>query len=350
MSVPTLENASLVSLQERRLLSHPDSSKAVYHLVLDLKNSNIVYEVGDCIGVYPQNDPTLVKHIVECFDVSPSEIVWDKRGGHEITFRQYLLTKANLGLLKKSLSEKMHFQENLAYLKRENVHHIKPQDFIEDLMPLLPRYYSIASSQKEVGEKAHLIVGFETTPSEMIGVCSRYLCYDVPLNQRALSIFLHKATSFYLPEASFEKPLIMIGPGTGIAPFIGFLQERIKRTPFQKNWLFFGERHKDKNFYYKDYLTSLETKGQLKLDLAFSRDQTEKIYVQHKMEEKAQELYKWLLDGAYFYVCGDAKQMAKACDQSLKKIFMQEGRLTKEEAKERIKTLRKEGRYRRDVY
>jgi sulfite reductase (NADPH) flavoprotein alpha-component len=162
-------------------------------------------------------------------------------------------------------------------------------------------------------------------------------------------IYLHPAKEFTLPSKE-HAPIIMVGPGTGIAPFRGFMQERLAKQSTGKNWLFFGEWHKEQYFFYQDFWHQLVDMGSLRLDCAFSRDQSEKIYVQHKMLEQAQEIWNWLEAGAYFYVCGDADKMAKDVDQALLKIIEQQGALPADTAKQYLKNMRKDKRYLRDVY
>jgi len=229
-----------------------------------------------------------------------------------------------------------------------------PGDIIAALMPLQPRLYSIASSQKAFPTEVHLTIGvvrYHSNERARKGVASTFLADRVELapGQR-VSIFVHPAPGFRLPENG-NTPVIMVGPGTGIAPFRAFLQERATSGASGKNWLFFGDQHRHSDFLYQDELTSHLENGTLaRLDTAFSRDQAEKIYVQTQMLEHAAELWNWLEDGAHFYVCGDAKRMAKDVDAALHQIAREQGKMDEAGAKTYIQSLVKTKRYQRDVY
>jgi sulfite reductase (NADPH) flavoprotein alpha-component len=227
-----------------------------------------------------------------------------------------------------------------------------PQELADLLPPLLPRFYSIASSKQVVGEEVHLTVAlthFETREIRRHGVGSYFLCHSAPLGTRCVPTYLHPSNGFTLPSEE-HIPIIMVGPGTGVAPFRGFMQERLVSGSKAKSWLFFGDWHKDFDFLYDDFWNHLSAIGQLKLECAFSRDQAEKVYVQHKMLENAGEIWSWLSEGAYIYVCGDAERMAKEVDQVLHHIVKEEGGYSEEAAKAFLKKLRTEKRYLRDVY
>ena len=178
------------------------------------------------------------------------------------------------------------------------------------------------------------------------GVCSHYLCYRAPLNEPVIPVFVQPSRHFTLPEASCERPIIMIGPGTGVAPFRAFMQQRT----CTRNWLFFGERNQTCDFYYRTFWEEHISKGHLRLDSAFSRDQAEKIYVQHRLLERKKEVWQWIQEGAYLFVCGDASKMAKDVDQALQHIAQEEGKLDPLAARAYFKEMRKEKRYLRDVY
>jgi len=319
----TQEEAFLATIKERYCLN-PGSDKETYHLVLDLSGSGIEYKVGDCLGIFPQNDPSTVYSLIQNLASSPEAPIQDRKGRHFL-LGEFLLKHANLGRLPEELD-------------------LTPLSFCQKLSPMMPRFYSIASSMEEVGEEAHLTVGV------VPGVCSHYLCKQLELGKSILPVFHHPSRNFSLPQASDDKPIIMVGPGTGIAPFRGFMQERLIRNKSAKNWLFFGERHQQTDFYYKNFWEMHSQKGQLSLDCAFSRDQKERIYVQHLMRHKGEELWKWIEQGAYIYVCGDASKMAKDVDQTLHHIAEKYGALSAADAKTFFKTLRKSKRYQRDVY
>jgi sulfite reductase (NADPH) flavoprotein alpha-component len=227
-----------------------------------------------------------------------------------------------------------------------------PEEFIKLLRKLQPRLYSIASSPKIYPEEIHLTVAtvaYASLGRERLGVCSTFLASrvtkDVPV-----SIFIHSAKHFRLPEDP-SRHIIMIGPGTGIAPFRAFLQDRKATGASGKHWLFFGDQRRETDFLYREELEDMHKEGTLhRLHTAFSRDQKDKVYVQHRMLEEAQELYSWLEEGAYFYVCGDASRMAKDVEHALLKIIELAGGKTLEKSKAYIDAMKKEKRYRKDVY
>ena len=321
--------AFLAPIKERVRLN-PGSEKETYHIVLDLEGSGIEYSVGDCIGVYPENDPHYVRTVVQAVG-DPS-------------LHNFLLTKANLNRIpKKLLGEHPDLLTLVQYGK------IDPDHLREKLLPMLPRFYSIASSNEEVGDEVHLTVVLSQNPAEApipYGVCSHYLCHRAPLFKPVIPIFHQPSRHFSLPPESSDSPIIMIGPGTGVAPFRAFMQER----KHAKNWLFFGERNQKTDYYYRPFWESLVADNRLQLDCAFSRDQKEKLYVQHKMLENSEELWRWLEGGAYLYVCGDASRMAKDVNKALHQIVEMEGKMNTLDAKTYIKNLKKTHRYQRDVY
>jgi len=228
-----------------------------------------------------------------------------------------------------------------------------PEEFVKVLRKLQPRLYSIASSQKAVGESVHLTVAVvrynvEHSQRSREGVCSSFLAERVDAG--SVPVFVHTAKHFRIPENS-DAPVIMVGPGTGIAPFRAFLQERQAVGAKGPNWVFFGDQKSSSDYLYQEEFEAAQASGVLtKLTTAFSRDQAEKIYVQHRMLEHGAELYDWLQKGGYFYVCGDAKNMAKDVDAALHTIAERHGNMTPEVAKEYVDGLKKEKRYRKDVY
>jgi sulfite reductase (NADPH) flavoprotein alpha-component len=225
------------------------------------------------------------------------------------------------------------------------------QEICSNLFPLTPRFYSVASSKAKYPNELHLLVHkvvYSTSNHIRYGIASHYLCDMVKEEQTPISLYVQPTHTFQLPPPTAD--LIMIGPGTGLAPFISFLEDRCYNKASGKNWLFFGEWYRSSCFYFEEFLTCLEKENSLSLDLAFSRDQKEKIYVQHRMYEKKKEFWAWLEKGAYLYVCGDALRMAKDVDETLQKIIMEEGHLSTEEALNYIKNLRLQKRYVRDVY
>jgi sulfite reductase (NADPH) flavoprotein alpha-component len=227
-----------------------------------------------------------------------------------------------------------------------------PEEFVKLLRKLQPRLYSIASSPRVYPEEIHLTVAtvqYESLGRQRLGVCSTFLA-DRVTEEIPVSVFIHSAKHFRLPEDP-SRPVIMVGPGTGIAPFRAFLQDRRALGATGKQWLFFGEQHAETDFLYREELEALHKEGTLhRFHTAFSRDQEEKIYVQHRMLEEAQELYNWLEEGAYFYVCGDASRMAKDVEQTLLQVIEVAGNKSLEEAMAYLEAMKKEKRYRKDVY
>jgi sulfite reductase (NADPH) flavoprotein alpha-component len=374
-------NPFLASIKARYNLCAPGAKKETHHLILDLKNSGIRYHVGDSLGVYPKNDPKLVENTLSALNAQGTEIVHDRQGNN-YNLRQYLSTKANISEFSRKLLQEIHERQGNPIKKASIAHLLKdenredlenyqnkhelwqlladhlevtfaPQEFCSLLMPLLPRFYSIASSQRVVGDEVHLTVARVVYPQEngylRRGVCTHYLCELVPLNEPSVPIFIQPHRGFTLPE-DHSKPVIMVGPGTGVAPFRAFMQERLALNAPGENWLFFGEWHQNHNYLYGNEWQTFETQKKLRINLAFSRDQNEKVYVQHRMYEYAEELFDWIHRGAVFYVCGDAKQMARDVDAMLLRVIQEKGNLDDQGAKNYLKELRAENRYLRDVY
>ncbi|NGX54976.1 MAG: Sulfite reductase [NADPH] flavoprotein alpha-component [Chlamydiae bacterium] len=331
----------LASIKERYRLN-PLSEKETYHLVIDLQDLPIEYQVGDCLGIHPSNDPIAVEKILAALQATGEERVVGRKDA-EYSFRTFLTQHANLYRVPLKLQSLARAKDLVEFFNQKPEVSLTPQELTNLLAPLLPRLYSIASSMEEVGQEAHLIV-------LRTGLCSTFLCHKAPLNQPVIPIYHHKTRHFTLTPETHSKPIIMIGPGTGIAPFRGFLQERITQNHSKKNWLFFGERNQNADFYYQQELQQLVKKELLHLDLAFSRDQEEKEYVQHKMLAESSKLWQWLQEGAYLYVCGDAKVMAKDVDAALHQIIQSESQMSQSDTKTYIKNLKLEKRYLRDVY
>ena len=323
-----MQRESFSATIKERYCLNPGSEKETYHLVLDLENSEIQYAVGDCLGIFPENEPSSVQKIIQQWNALGDETVEDRQG-NRYPLGTFLSQHVNLARIPPLVEQNPSFCLNT---------------LCKALPPLLPRFYSIASSMRVVGKEAHLIIGL------IDGVCTDFLCKRAPLNQPLLSVFHHPARNFSLPPESQDKPIIMIGPGTGVAPFRGFMQERISAAASPKNWLFFGERRSQTDFYYQNDWHDLVAQGKLILDCAFSRDQTDKVYVQHRMLEKGRQLWEWLEEGAYLFVCGDASRMAKDVDKTLQMIIEKESGLSLESSKAYIKELKKVNRYQRDVY
>ncbi len=365
------ETPFFAKLKTRERLCHPISEKSTQHIVLDLSNSGIVYSVGDCIAICPSNSHEYVQSIIESLGHCPKTLVSDRKGEGPYSLQEFLTKEANLSQPTRALVELIHsitpspLTEELIQEKEKMRLFLSENDvldilllsptlpllpFCHSLSPLHPRYYSISSSHLHVGDEVHLTVAplkYELKEKVKRGVCSRYICEIFP--ETPIPIFIHPHRGFTLPQDQ-SLPIIMIGPGTGIAPFRAFMQERLSKQSTGKNWLFFGEWRKDYDFFYRDFWEKLVKEDKLRLTTAFSRDTEQKVYVQHKMREESSELFKWLQEGAYLYVCGDAQKMAKDVEQTLLEIIEEESGCSPQEALNYIKTLRKEKRYLRDVY
>lgn len=354
------------TITERYSLCREGSKKMTMHIVLDISGSGIQYRVGDSIGILPENEQEVVAKTLKAFGLDGEEQVIDKKG-RSFSFLAFLQRHANLKTVSKKLAQELskrsgkELDDSKEALSQHEVWdfllqfpevRFTAQEACELLMPLLPRFYSIASSQASVGDEIHLTVShlnYETHGIGRVGVCTHYLCSSAPLGVPVIPIYVHPSHDFHLPENPGAK-VIMIGPGTGVAPFRAFMQERESLGHPGENWLFFGEWTRKGEYFYEEEWTRWEKEGKVRLSLAFSRDQNEKVYVQHLMESSAEELYEWLQQGAYLYVCGDAHRMAKDVETMLHSILVSQGRMDEKTAFEYIKRLRQEKRYLRDVY
>ncbi len=381
MTIYNKQNPFLATLVERYPLSKAGSNKHTHHLSLDISGSQLNYQVGDSIAVFPQHDPLLVERTLLAMRAIGDELVLDKHTNQTFPLREFLTSRANITeLSRKLVSEILSRQtqpqkrDHLEYVLQEGNRdalkeyqaghelwdaleeneeaHFEIQELCNLLMPLLPRFYSIASSMRAVGEQVDLTVAhFQYTSingAVRHGVCTHYLCHLAPPGGK-IPIYLHPHRGFTLPS-DLNASLIMIGPGTGVAPFRAFMQERLSLQAPGKNWLFFGEWTKRFDYFYEEYWTSLQAQGKLRVDVAFSRDQEHKIYVQHRMLEHAEEFFDWIEKGAHIFVCGDAHRMAKDVDATLHRIIQEQGKMDEQAAKEYVKRLKSEKRYLRDVY
>jgi len=311
------------------------SAKDTHHIALSLAGSGLSYEVGDALGVYVQNCPEVVDAIIVAHGFDPNAEV-ALPDGSAVSLRDALLK---------------HYEvRNL--LGKTPEAGLTLAAFIENLRKLQPRLYSIASSLKAHPEEVHLCIAAVRYSADGVphkGVASTFLSDRLALGDTT-GIYFHAANHFRLP-ADTSKPVIMVGPGTGIAPFRAFLEEREATASAGKNWLFFGDQKRATDFLYHDQIIEWVQKGHLtRLDTAFSRDQEEKIYVQTRMMQAASELWQWLEEGAHFYVCGDAKRMAKDVDEALHNIIQTAGGKSADEAAAYVAQMKKEKRYARDVY
>lgn len=366
-------------LLRRQRLDGPGSEKETFHYEFSLNRSGLVFEPGDSLGVFPTNAPELVQEIIQLLGFSGDEEVMGAAGA-SISLQNSLLRERTITTPSRQfvqlVAERIpaaHFLLEYcdpnnrakldAYLWGRHVvdfaieyaelrNKISATEFAGSLSKLQPRLYSIASSLKRYREQAHLLVtnvGFVSYGRARKGVCTSFLSERLEEGTRVPS-FIHSAKHFRLPEDP-GAPIIMIGVGTGLAPYRGYLQEREAIGATGRNWLFFGEQRRAANFYHEKEMDSYSASGLLtRFDTAFSRDQSSKIYVQHRIRECGRDVWSWLQDGAYLYLCGDAERMAPDVDAAILDVAEQHGGMRKEAAAEYVTTLRTQKRYRRDVY
>lgn len=367
------KNPFPAALNERILLNGKGSAKETIHLEFDLEGSGLSYESGDALAVIPHNASDLVEDLLKATKLDADTQVTLKQG--DFSLREALTSQLDITALSKPVlsrynefakSEKLDLIINdkdklnnylvgrdLLDLVNDFPAQAMTADALVNIMRRLPpRLYSIASSPKAHPGEVHLTVGvvrYTANGRLRKGVCSSYLADRIVEGEKA-GVFVSPNKNFKLP-ADPDTPIIMVGPGTGIAPFRAFIEERQAIGAKGKNWLLFGDQHYLTDFLYQTEWQAFLKDGILtKLDVAFSRDQKQKVYVQDRMRENAKELYAWLLDGAKFYVCGDANRMAHDVDQALHDIVAQEGGFSEQEAADYVKQLKTDKRYLRDVY
>jgi sulfite reductase (NADPH) flavoprotein alpha-component len=356
-------------------LNAPEGVKETNHVEISLEGSGLSYEVGDALGVLARNPEEVVDEIIASLAFNTKEEV-PLPGGGEASLREALLNNYEIRSLSPKLLKAWQEKSGSPYLRalveaddkeafndfiwgRELIDLVTDypadfsdgEDFVAVLKKLQPRLYSIASSPDAHPGEVHLTVGivrYESLGRERGGVCSTFLADRC--EGKTLGVFVHTNKAFRMPEDD-ATPIIMVGPGTGIAPFRAFLEDRKVKGSKGPCWLLFGNPYQATDFLYEEELTALQADGVLtRLDTAFSRDQAHKIYVQDRMIEQGAELWKWLSEGARFYVCGDASRMAKDVDAAMLKVVEEHGGMSAEEAAEYVKQMRKEKRYCRDVY
>lgn len=349
-----------------------DSDKEVYHVEISLEGSGITYEPGDAVGILANNPPALVDAILQEFKLDGAKSVEIRTG--EFSLRDALtdhleITVLNRDVLLKyqemtgntqlqeiieneQLLDQYLYGHDLLDLLEEFPSSISEQELVDVLRILPARLYSISSSQAAVGEEVHITVStvrYTNKGRKRSGVCSGFLADQIGIDS-AVSIFIEKNPAFKLPENE-ETPIILIGAGTGVAPYRAFLQDRESNNQKGKTWLFFGERRFHSDFLYQVEWQKLLKDGYLeKIDVAFSRDQEQKVYVQDRLIEKQQEVFEWLNKGASIYLCGDMKQMARDVQKALLRIIEAEGGMSEEKALEYLKSLKKSKRFQTDVY
>lgn len=369
-------NPFAAKLLSCEVLSKKGSSKEVLHVVLDLKDSGFSYESGGSVGLFPKNAPTYVTEILSTLGVDPETIIEDKRTGKSYPLHIFLSEKANLGKITSNHLKAIHSHvpnpviEALlgdkvklhTYTESANLYtflqsfwttDVPIQALCDAIPPLLPRYYSIASSYKKTPDQLDLMVAsFTYLEAGQIkhSVTAEYLRDHCIPEESLIEIFFQKNETFALPEDT-TIPIILIGPGTGLAALRAFLQERDITEAEGNNWLFTGDRERAFDFHYQEELEEWVSRGFLRLNTAFSRDGDEKVYVQDRMLENKKDLWDWIhRQNASIYICGDAKHMAKDVQKTLIDIAMSEGHLSEDDAKAYFKEKKKEKKFLLDVY
>jgi sulfite reductase (NADPH) flavoprotein alpha-component len=353
------------------------SDRETRHLEISLEGSNLQYEPGDCLGIYPENHPRLVDELIDAMGWKADELVSINKNGEKRPLREALLRKYEITVLTKPLLEqaakltssnglqellaagreqdlKMYLigRDLLDLVKDYSLKGVPANEFVSILRKIPARLYSIASSSKAFPDEVHVTVRsvrYETQGRERYGVCSVQLAERIKPGEM-LPVYIQNNPNFKLPDNP-ETPIIMIGPGTGVAPFRAFLGEREESGASGNTWLFYGDQHFSTDFLYQvEWQKWLKDGVLTRMDVAFSRDTDKKVYVQHRMLEKSAELYKWLQEGACVYVCGDEKKMAHDVHATLATIIEQEGNFSSEEAAEYLTRMQQQKRYQRDVY
>ncbi len=367
------KNPFPAKLLNNQNLNTDASSKETRHVEISLEGSGLSYEPGDALAVMPMNSASLVGELIEAAGFEPDELAPMPHGEdrplfealrecYDISTLSPAFVLACSRLTKSpELKEIVKDEAKLAdyMVGRQLIDPIvefgvifpTTEYLVAPLKQLQPRLYSISSSPKAHKDEVHLTVGvvrYETHGRERKGVCSNFLAEHT--GEEPVRIYFHHTKTFKLPTDT-NAPVIMVGPGTGIAPFRAFLEERAATKAAGKNWLFFGDQHEASDFLYREQLDEYQASGVLtQLDTAFSRDQEQKVYVQDRMREKGAELYEWLEAGGHFYVCGDASRMAKDVDAALHQVIATHGNKTEEEAAAYVEAMKKSKRYLRDVY
>jgi sulfite reductase (NADPH) flavoprotein alpha-component len=365
------DNPAVATFLSRRRLNKEGSEKETWHIDIDLAGTDLDYVVGDSFGIFPFNDPGLVDAVLASIDAPPDFPI------AELTLRDVLADSVSLAPAPDILFELISYLTGgehrakakllakggdpdgdaaaldvLAALQKFPGIRPDPEAFVEALEPLQPRVYSISSSHRCMPGRVSLTVDavrYDIKERTRLGVCSTFLGGRVAPGDK-IKVYVQKAQHFALPDDP-AKPIIMIGPGTGVAPFRAFLHERRAARASGKNWLFFGHQRSDCDFFYEDEFCAMHAAGHLtRLSLAWSRDGNDKVYVQHRMREAGGEVWAWVKHGAHIYVCGDALRMAKDVERALTEIVVAHGGRTPAEAAKFIAELKAQSRYQADVY
>jgi sulfite reductase (NADPH) flavoprotein alpha-component len=376
------KNPFLAEIIRHEPLTKPGSSKDTRHFALSLAGGGPCYTPGDSLAIFARNPAPLVEETMAALKLDAETPVRNAKGQmvsfeHALT-HDYILNRATkkimFGLAERVpqgeqrnqlmeivdngevLNEYVHTRDYVEILRQfDEAQFESAEAFLQQLSPIPPRLYSIASTLPRHPGEAHLcvsIVRYETHGRKKLGLCSGFLADHAPMHSKEIPVYVQQSRHFRLPQDG-ARDIIMVGPGTGIAPFRAFLEQRTLEGATGRNWLFFGEQHRATDYLYETEFAAWQAQGKLhRLDTAFSRDQPQKIYVQHRMKERAKELWAWLQSGACFYVCGDAHRMAKDVHQALIDIARDEGGLSAEAASEYVNVtlMKTEKRYLRDVY
>ena len=376
------KNPFLAELTRHDRLTGEGSSKDTRHFALNLVGSGLTYTPGDSLGVFGRHSPELVEAVISLLGFNGGAVVNDPKGQpttlRQALLRDYTVNRANRKMMtalaervpqgeqrnrlmelvdnSDALSEYIDSRDYVDILREfDEARFESPAGFLAQLSPVVPRLYSIASSPQAHPGEAHLcitVVRYSTHGRAKKGLASGFFVDHSDLFVNNIPVYVQESRSFRLPKDG-ARDIIMCGPGVGLAPFRAFLEQRVLDGATGRNWLFFGEQHQATDFLYGAELLGYQHQGKLhRLDLAFSRDQSFKIYVQHRMHEQGKELWSWLQNGAYFYVCGDARHMAKDVHQALIEIAQKEGGLSADAAADyvNVRLMKTERRYLRDVY
>jgi sulfite reductase (NADPH) flavoprotein alpha-component len=375
------DNPFPARVTENRLLNGAGSAKETRHFVVNIAGSGLHYKPGDSMGIFPSNRPKEVAAILAQLRASGSEPVMLPKAAAPVPLRDALASRLALagptrrivetlaskatepsekskleGLLapesKDLLAGWLDEREFIDLLEEFPSARLQPQELVDHMRRLMPRLYSIASSPRVHPAEVHLTVAvnrYVTNGRDRVGVCTTFLADRVGVGATPTPVFISHS-HFALPEDG-ARDTIMVGPGTGVAPFRAFMQDRAASGAIGRNWLFFGDQKHATDFLYREEWELWRKDGPLtRLDTAFSRDQLTKVYVQDRMREHAPELWAWIKAGAHFYVCGDAKRMAKDVDLALHDVIAEQSGMTPPEVADFVKMMKKERRYQRDVY